>query len=69
VASVNLEINYSKPLPLGEKVSITARIADIHPRKIMTTGEIRLENGVVAVSGRGIYVEAPHLFKDANFGK
>jgi uncharacterized protein (TIGR00369 family) len=67
-ASVNLEINYSKPIPLGQKVSIIARITDIHPRKILTTSEIRLENGVVAVIGRGIYVEAPHLFKDASFG-
>ena len=68
VASVNLEINYSKPLPLGQTVSITARIAEIQPRKILTTSEIRLSNGVVAVTGRGIYVEAPHLFKDASFG-
>jgi uncharacterized protein (TIGR00369 family) len=69
VASVNLEINYSKPLPLGQTVGITARIAEIHPRKILTTGEIRLPNGVVAVTGRGIYVEAPHLFKNLNFEK
>lgn len=69
VASVNLEINYSRPLPLGQTVCITARIAEIQPRKILTTSEIRLSNGVVAVTGRGIYVEAPHLFKDASFGK
>ncbi len=68
VASVNLEINYSKPLPLGQKVNITARVAEIHPRKVLTTGEIRLANGVVAVTGRGVYAEAPLLFKDPNFG-
>jgi uncharacterized protein (TIGR00369 family) len=67
VVSVNLEINYSKPAPLGEKMSITARVAEIQPRKILTTGEIRLPNGVVAVTGRGIYVEAPQMFKDSRF--
>ena len=38
-------------------------------RKILTTSEMRLVDGSIAVSGRGIYVEAPHLFKDAHFGK
>jgi uncharacterized protein (TIGR00369 family) len=66
--SVNLEINYSKPLPLGQCVNITARITEIRPRKILTTSEIRLSNGVVAVTGRGVYVEAPHLFEDVSFG-
>ena len=69
VVSVNLEINYSKPVPLGQSVKITARITEVRPRKILTTSEIRLPNGVVAVIGRGIYVEAPHLFKDVSFGK
>ena len=69
VVAVNLEINYSQPVPLGQKIAIEARIAEILPRKILTTSEMRLPDGSIAVTGRGIYVEAPHLFKDANFGK
>ncbi len=68
VAAVNLEINYSRPIPLGLKVTIKARIAEVHPRKILTTSEMRLPDGTVAVSGRGVYVEAPQLFKDVSFG-
>ena len=68
VAAVNLEINYKKPLPLGQNISIEARVTEVHPRKILTTSEMRLPDGSVAVTGRGIYVQAPHLFKDSSFG-
>lgn len=68
VVAVNLEINYKKPVPLGQNIVIEARIAEVLPRKILTTSEMRLPDGSVAVSGRGIYVEAPHLFKNINFG-
>jgi uncharacterized protein (TIGR00369 family) len=68
VVAVNLEINYKKPVPLGQNIVIEARIAEVHPRKILTTSEMRLPDGSVAVTGRGIYVEAPHLFKDGSFG-
>ncbi len=68
VVAVNLEINYKLPVPLGQIVTIEARIAEVHPRKILTTSEIQLADGNVAVTGRGIYVEAPHLFKDVSFG-
>jgi uncharacterized protein (TIGR00369 family) len=69
VVAVNLEINYRQPVPLGKKMVIEARIAEVQPRKILTTSEIRLPDGTVAVTGRGIYVEAPHLFKDVSFGQ
>jgi uncharacterized protein (TIGR00369 family) len=68
VVAVNLEINYKKPVPLGQNIAIEARIAEVFPRKILTTSEMRLPDGNVAVTGHGIYVEAPHLFKDKSFG-
>ena len=67
VVAVNLEINYKKPIPLGENIVIEARIGEVKPHKILTTSEIRLQDGTLAVTGRGIYVEAPHLFKDISF--
>jgi hypothetical protein len=68
VVAVNLEINYKKPIPLGENIVINARISEVHPRKILTTSEMLLPDGSIAVTGKGIYVEAPHLFKDIRFG-
>ena len=64
VVAVNLEINYHKLLPLHQPLSLEARITEIHKRKIFSTGEIRLPDGNIAVSGRGIYVIAPQLFTE-----
>ncbi len=63
VAAVNLEISYHKPLPLMQPLIVEARITQVDERKIFSTGEIKLTDSTVAVSGRGIYVVAPHLFE------
>lgn len=62
VAAVNLEINYHKPLPLHSALTLEARVTEQDERKAFSTGEIRLPDGTIAVSGRGIYVIAPKLF-------
>jgi uncharacterized protein (TIGR00369 family) len=62
VAAVNLEINYHKPLPLLQPLTLEARITQLDRRKIFSTGEIKLADSTVAVSGHGIYVVAPKLF-------
>jgi uncharacterized protein (TIGR00369 family) len=67
VLAVNLEINYHKMLPLNQPLTLEARITEIHKRKIFSTGEIKLPDGTIAVSGRGIYVIAPHLFDVVRF--
>jgi len=64
VAAVNIEINYHKPLPLNQPLTLEARILQIDERKIFSTGEIKMAESVVAVSGRGIYVVAPKLFEN-----
>jgi uncharacterized protein (TIGR00369 family) len=64
VAAVNLEINYHKPAPLRRPLALEARISERSETKAISTGEIRLPDGTVAVSGRGIYVTAPQLFGD-----
>jgi len=64
VAAVNLEINYHKPLPLHVPLSVETRVTQKDERKIFSTGEIKLADGTVCVSGRGIYVVAPQLFTD-----
>lgn len=64
VAAVNLEINYHKPLPLLQPLTLEARITQMDERKIFSTGEIKLADSTVAVSGRGIYVVAPKLFEN-----
>ena len=53
VLSVNLNVDYKAPVPLGEAVEVFARIAEKCERSVHTTAELRLANGKVAVSGRG----------------
>jgi len=69
VAAVNLEVNYHKPIPLGGNLTLEARITQKDERKIFSMGEIRLSDGSVAVSGRGIYVVAPQLFEKVELEK
>jgi uncharacterized protein (TIGR00369 family) len=67
VVAARLEVDYKRPLPLGQKISIRACISEQHARKTLTTSEILMENGEVAVIGKGIYVSAPHLFVNTKF--
>ncbi len=67
VAVVNLEINYRRPLPLGQPLKLEARLSGQEGRKVFATGEIFLQDGTIAVSGRGIYVAAPQLFELVRF--
>ncbi len=64
VAAVNIEINYHHPLPLDRPLRLESRITEKDERKVFSSGEIRLEDGSLAVSGRGIYVVAPQLFEE-----
>lgn len=64
VASVNLNITFHKPVPLRQPFTVAARVGGVSGRKVTATGEIRLADGTVAVSGEGLFVEAPKLFQD-----
>lgn len=58
VVAVNLEVNYRRPVPLGQRMEVRARVSRHTARKAWTRGEIILPDGTVAVEGRGIYVPA-----------
>jgi len=58
VVAVNLQIDYRRPVPLGQAVTVRARISRRGGSKSWTRGEILLPDGTVAVEGRGIYVPA-----------
>jgi uncharacterized protein (TIGR00369 family) len=68
VAAVHLEVDYRRPVPLGEKVTIRGRITERGEHKILTGAEIVLAEGIIAASGRGVYVVAPQLFGKVSFG-
>ena len=61
---MNLNISYHIPVPLGVNIDVRGRIKSHDGRTIFTYGTIRLPEGIDAVSGKGIYVDAEHLFAD-----
>ena len=65
VLAANININYHKMLPLEQPLIAEARITETGSRKIISVGEIRLADSTVAVSGSGVYVIAPHVFKNS----
>ena len=62
VVSVNLNISYRKPMPLGQPFKVTAQVNEQNEKKVTAVGEIHLADGTLAVSGEGIFVQAPQLF-------
>lgn len=62
VVSVNLQVNYHKPLPLHQPIWVNASIEKTEGRAIHTNSSISLEDGTILVTGHGVYVETPYLF-------
>ena len=67
VAVVNLNVSFRQAIPVDTTVTVEARMTEKNGRKIYGTGEIKLPNGSVAVSAKGIYIEAPHLFEENRY--
>jgi len=64
--TVELNLNYKKPIPLGVELRVVARITEQNSRFFEGTGEIVLPSGETAVTARGKYLKAP-LEKIADF--
>lgn len=61
VWGVTLELNveYKKPIPLGAQLRVTGRIMEQNSRFFSGSGEILLPDGTVAVLARGRYMKVP----------
>lgn len=55
--TARLTLQYRRPVPLLARLTVTARQTGVDGRKIFATGEIRLEDGSVAVEAEGLFVE------------
>lgn len=64
--SVELTTRFRKPVPLEGEVRVVGRITKNSSRLFEGTGELLLEDGSVAVSGRGKYIKMP-LAKISDF--
>jgi uncharacterized protein (TIGR00369 family) len=57
--TIELTVKYRKPVPLDSEVRAIGRITKDSGRVFEGTGEILLEDGTVAVEGRGRYLRMP----------
>lgn len=65
--TVELNLKYKKPVPLGEELKVVGRITRDTSRLFEGTGEILLKNGEVAVTASGKYIKMP-ISKISDFG-
>ncbi len=66
--TIELQITYKKPLPLGETLMAVGRITKDSTRIFEGTGEIYLANGEIAATAHGKYLKMP-LVKIADFNE
>ena len=64
--SVHLSFDYKHPVPVGAPVSVTAQVERREGRKVFTSAAVVLPDGTVAVSGSGVYVDAPQLLAETS---
>lgn len=64
--TVELSVEFKKPIPLNKVVKVIGRITNQNSRFFEGTGEIVLESGEIAVTAKGRYMKAP-LSKIADF--
>ena len=69
VVVANLNLNYHKPVPLGEEVEVWGQVTMVEEgeKVVRAAGEIRLADGHTAVSAAGLFVRAPRFFENSGF--
>lgn len=66
--TIELNVNYKKPVPLNEELKVVGRITSENSRFFEGTGEIVLKSGETAVTASGKYLKVP-LEKITDFDK
>lgn len=57
--TAKLEIRFRKPVPVGAPLKLKGQITKMNGRLLEGRGEIRLEDGTLAVEASGTYVRIP----------
>lgn len=59
VVTAKLELRFRKPVPIGQKITVLGWVTRVRGRLLEAQGEVRLEDGSVAVEANGLYIELP----------
>lgn len=67
VVAARLEVDFRRAVPLGERCTVEAWVVEAKGRKVFTRSELRLADGKVGTVGRGLFIEAPKMFRGDYF--
>ena len=59
VVTAKMELRYRKPVPIGRPLRVVGWTTRARGRILEARGEVRLEDGSVAVDAEAVYVEIP----------
>jgi len=59
MATARLELRYRQPVPIGQTLTVIGESGRLKSRSLEARGEIRLQDGTVAVEANGLYVQIP----------
>jgi len=59
VVTARIELRFRKPVPIGQKITVVGWVTRVRGHLLEAQGEIRLEDGSVAVEANGLYMELP----------
>jgi acyl-coenzyme A thioesterase PaaI-like protein len=62
--TAKMELRYRKPVPLGERLTITGKLERLRGRVATAHAELRLPDGSLAVEAEGMLVEVPDISVD-----
>lgn len=62
VVTANMSFDYHAPVPLETSLTAEGWVVETRGKKVYTAGKLSLPNGQKAVTGRGLFIHAPHLF-------
>jgi len=54
--TAKIELTYRKPVPLGQKLTVTACIDQLRGSRMLARGQLTLPDGTVAVEAQGLYL-------------
>src|SRR5512136_2168683 len=57
--TAKMELRYRKPVPLGRPLRVVGWTTRVRGRILEAKGEVRLDDGTVAVEANAVYVEIP----------
>lgn len=58
------EMRFRKPVPIGQELALMGKLTRVRSRTVEGVGELRLEDGSVAVDAKAVYIKVPETLAE-----